>query len=142
MTMIELNITEFRQMFTPQFDDVTKWPDIKISMAWNEVSCYMSLEKNGCGRLTGGCREIAAYTLLAHLLMMDDLANAKKKAGRRVNSATEGSVTVSYEVANGNNPFWAFLGDSDYGRKFLSLLSAKAAGGLFVSGRSRPRPGL
>lgn len=140
MTAIALDITEFRQMFTPQFDDTAKYPDAKINLAWNEVSCYMSLESSGCGLLSGGCRKIAAYMLLAHLLMMSQ--NNKPKPGRRVNSATEGSVSVSYEVATGNNPFWNFLNDSEYGRKFLALLSAKASRGLFISGRSRARPGF
>ena len=91
MTTIAIDITEFRNTFTPQFNDTSIYPDSKITDGWAEVGYYMSLNTGGCGALSDdGTKKRLGYLLLAHILVMGEQMNNSSQAGQRLASATQG----------------------------------------------------
>jgi|9_EtaG_2_1085328.scaffolds.fasta_scaffold00289_16 hypothetical protein len=143
MATIILDITEFRQMFSPQFDDTTKWTDALITMTWGEVGCYVGLS-DSCGRPSGSCRKILAYNVLAHLLIVNDEANngGGGTIDKDIASVTENGVSVTFKSSQDESEtsFTGFFEQTKYGQKYLSLIAQFSSMTLTVGGRARRSP--
>ena len=141
MAKVQLDITEFRALFTPQFDDATKYPGAKINLVWEtKIECYMNIDLS-CSRFSAGCLKTLSYLLLAHLLLMDFKNNNDGgRVAREVKSATEGSVSVTFESVNSNpasTQALDFFNQTSYGREFLAMKEQRRPPAYVVCSRRK-----
>lgn len=124
-----MDTTAFITKF-PTFNDKDKYP-VEMIESWGEsADVYLSRS----WLLNGKRFEQAKMLLTAHLLCLADKASTDSSAVGATQSATEGSVSVTFAVptANGGWKFW--LSSTPYGMQLWALLSAASAGGVFIGG--------
>ena len=119
MAIVALDIPKFRELF-PEFSDVT---DVQLQFLFDEATDYLNnTEYSPVQEYTK--RERLLYLLMAHLAFLrygylDAMGNRIGGNGLvgRVSSATESSVTVSFELgAMSDSATWYAL--SPYGLAF------------------------
>ena len=125
------DITAFRQLF-PVFDDATAYPDATLFAYWDRASVIIWPYDNWL--ISNGKLQYALDLLTAHIAAMATQIQNGNGAGGPVQSATEGSVSVSM-LAPPVKDFWQFwLSKTPYGQELLALLEAICVGGFYFGG--------
>lgn len=133
-----LNIDDFREQF-PAFADKTAYPDDLIKQWFATATSYI----NASCVLTPAQETQASYLMTAHLMQ---LAVPPAAAGGGVNSAesgpqsgpiqsaTEGSVSVSFVPPPVKSGLQYWLSSTPYGTQLWALLCIAGAGGFYIGG--------
>ncbi len=128
--LIVLDIPKFRALY-PEFKDAAKYLDVKLETDWELATCYVS-DRN-CGVMRGKCREQALMMMLAHLLKLGCMIeNGDTPA--IVSSSTIDKISVTLTPPPVGDAWEWWLQTTPYGAQLVALLSAFAAGGLWVGG--------
>lgn len=130
MATIVFDVAAFRVAF-PAFANDTTYPDATLQAYWDAACCYISPEDYGW--LHGACRVRALNLMTAHLAALSTMI-ANGQAVGVGQSATVGAVSVSMVPPPIKSGFQYWLAITPYGIQLWALLSAKAAGGLYVGG--------
>lgn len=128
--MIELDVALFRSQFLI-YSDPLVYTDALIEINWTIATCYVS--DTDCGNLMGKCRQYALNLVVAHLFHIGDTIANGGGVGA-INSASEGTVSVSLEVPDTKGGFQYWLGQTPYGVQLLALLKQKGSVGIYVGG--------
>jgi hypothetical protein len=128
MAQVTPVIADFRTLF-PQFADDTTYPDSLITAYFAIAECYIQNEANPC--LSDNCLLQAIYLMTAHLLRIQDLANAGKTPAF-VTSATVGSVTVATQPPPQTDQWQWWLSLTPYGQSLLAMLQVAGAAGIYA----------
>lgn len=129
--MDDTAVMEFEAMF-PAIVNSKGYDSSTLPMWWNAAGEY----------ITGGWCISGERLKLARMLMTAHLIHGMLKAGNgdtssgTVQSATEGSVSVSFNVPTTKNGWEFWLSSSPYGVQLWALLNVVATGGLFIGGLS------
>ncbi|MGV7078486.1 DUF4054 domain-containing protein [Testudinibacter sp. P80/BLE/0925] len=124
-----MNTATFRIMF-PAFFDPNKYSDEMLNQ-WGDVAGNYLRES---WALNGGVFDHAYQLMTAHLLFVTDKARSGNASSGAVQSATEGSVSVSFAAPPTRNGWEFWLSGSPYGAQLWALLSSLSAGGLYIGG--------
>lgn len=130
MATIVFDVAAFRIAF-PAFANETTYPDATLQAYWDAACCYISPADYGW--LHGDCRARALNLMTAHLAALSTMI-ANGQAVGVGQSATVGAVSVSMVPPPIKSGFQYWLCTTPYGIQLWALLSAKAAGGLYVGG--------
>ena len=130
MATIVFDVAAFRVAF-PAFANDTTYPDATLQAYWDAACCYIS--PCDYGWLHGACRARALNLMTAHLAALSTMI-ANGQAVGVGQSATVGAVSVSMVPPPIKSGFQYWLAITPYGIQLWALLSAKAAGGLYVGG--------
>lgn len=135
MTAIAFNAALFRAMFTPAFDDATKYPDALLQVYWDNATAYISDELGGCccNGLSVAQQTLALNDMTAHLATLQTMISAGQTPGIEV-SATIDKVSVSMKPPPAASQWQWWLNLTPYGAALLALLQVAAAGGFYFSG--------
>lgn len=128
MAQVTPVIADFRTLF-PQFANVVTYPDSLITAYFGIAECYIANEANPC--LSDACLLHAIYLMTAHLLAIQDLANAGKTPGF-VTSATVGSVSVSVQPPPQTDQWQWWLSLTPYGQQLLAMFQVAGAAGIYA----------
>lgn len=121
--MGDFPLATFRILY-PQF--VTSSDEVVLTVA-DQALCY--IDTNGCE-----CDNQGWMLLVAHLLFIRDAIAGGSVPPGAVQSATIGSVSVSFQAAPSIDG-WAFwLNQTPYGQQFLALTAACFGAGFYVGG--------
>lgn len=121
--MADFPLAKFRILY-PQFVEVT---DEVIEVIAEQAACYTGLYCTGCD-------EQGWMLLVAHLLALRAAIEGGTSTPGPVQSATIGSVSVSYQAAPTADSWTFWLNQTPYGQQFLALVSACFAGLACVGG--------
>ena len=131
MSKHTFDVSNFRGLF-PAFADTTVYPDDTLSAYWDRASVMIYPYDNWL--ISNGKLQYALDLLTAHIAAMATQIQNGNGAGGPVQSATEGSVSVSM-LAPPAKDFWQFwLSKTPYGQELLALLEALCAGGFYCGG--------
>lgn len=131
MTEHVFDVADFRVLF-PAFADTTSYPDDTLSAYWDRASVMICPYDNWL--ISNGKLQYALDLLTAHIAAMATQIQNGNGAGGPIQSATEGSVSVSM-LAPPVKDFWQFwLSKTPYGQELLSLLEAICVGGFYFGG--------
>jgi len=138
MAVIEFDPAQFREAL-PAFADPAVYPDALLQVYWDTATCYVS--DNDYGVVNGACRRQALNLMTAHLCVISENAQkggAQASRGKSTNfitSSTVDKVSVSVAAPPAKDEWSWWLSTTPYGQQFSALMSARAAGGLYVGGR-------
>ena len=121
-----MELATFRAMF-PIFD---KLEDDTINL-WADVA-ESFLAKSWA--LNGKNYDIAMRLMTAHLLHLAVKNNEGNGVIGATQSATEGSVSVSFTAPTTSNGWQFWLSTTSYGLQLWALLRGLIAGGLYIGG--------
>jgi len=130
------NITFSESVFranVPAFADDVKYPVEAIEMQWNIAAEFISVSDYG---YLSGTRRVLAINLFAAHLYAGDLLIANGGTGGTVQSASQGSVSVSFLVMMPKNQFHAYCQETPYGKRLYALLEIAAVGGIMFGGQN------
>lgn len=122
-----LDLPYFRDLF-PEFCDTSK---AQLTMYW-DLACEYIGAYDGC-ILSGKSRQHALNLMAAHLAKLSNTVQAGGSTGV-VQSATEGSVSVSLVAPPIRTGWQSWLAGTPYGMQLWALLSIKSVGGYHVGG--------
>jgi len=128
MAQVTPVIADFRVQF-PQFASDITYPDSLITAYFSIAECYIENEANPC--LSDACLLQSIYLMTAHLLAIQNLANAGKTP-KFVTSATVGSVSVSVQPPPQTDQWQWWLSLTPYGQQLLALLQVSGAAGIYA----------
>lgn len=143
------NDASFRAQF-PAFASTTLYPEAALAFAWNMATNWVSTTQASWGiGSESPVRLQQALDLMCAVLLYQLFGPGQQASGGQnpsqqgggpgpVNSASEGSVNVSFTIpAIGSSAFSSFLFSSPpYGPMLLALIRLSAAGGAYIaSGR-------
>ena len=131
---IDLDIASFRVNF-PAYASETDYPDLRLNAQYAIGKCY--IDDNDC-TLPEECREFALQLMLAHLLSIQDSIAAGRPT-QIVNSASEGSVSVSLAEPPSTDTFSYWFSTTPYGLQLIAMLDASSVGGFYVGGSEERR---
>lgn len=141
MSRHTLDIEKFREDF-PAFSDTETYPDSVIQAAWRRVS-FTKLYPFDNFILCGDTLQYALELATAHVLYLQsqdsgDPSDTESSSGRSigglVQSASEGSVSISVKTPNINSWLENDLSQSEYGQDVLQILQSATAGGFYIGG--------
>lgn len=125
-----MKIETFRLMF-PAFNDEILYRDEMIEL-WGEQANQFLAESWG---LNGGKFELAFNLMTAHLLSLASKEiNGGSGASGAVQSATEGSVSVSFAAPPSRNGWEFWLSSTPYGVQLWALLNQLGSTGVYIGG--------
>lgn len=124
-----MELATFRIMFPP-FSDINKYSDDMLTK-WGDVASSYLRES---WALNGRAFEHAHHLMVAHLLFSFEKISSDNTASGAVQSATEGSVSVSFAAPPSRNGWEFWLSGSPYGVQLWALLTSLSAGGLYIGG--------
>ena len=125
-----MNEDAFRAMF-PAFADTAAFTSQMLAMWWDAAALHL---KDGW-MLSGDAYEHARNLMTAHLVQLaDKAAKQAQSVGGAVQSASEGSVSVSFATPPTKSGWQFWLSGTPYGVQLWALLSSASAGGMFVGG--------
>lgn len=131
MSKHTFDVSNFRVLFTA-FADTTSYPDDTLSAYWDRASAMICPYDNWL--ISNGKLQYALDLLTAHITAMATQIQNGNGAGGPIQSATEGSVSVSM-LAPPVKDFWQFwLSKTPYGQELLALLEAICVGGFYFGG--------
>jgi hypothetical protein len=122
-----LDADKFRAMF-PEFAGV-QTP--AITGYWEMATAYLS--PNDGAILSGAALQTALNMMTAHLAKSSQMI-AAGQAPTVMQSATEGSVSVSMVPPPAKTGWQWWLASTPYGQQLWGFLQMKAAGGFYVGG--------
>ena len=139
MAVYEFKVSDFRAEF-PAFADDTKYPDTTITQAYNVV---VSFFQNTDSSVFPYDPENGDYTRkrlidfgVCHLLTLDD--QPMDQPGR-IASASEGSVSTSFDLMNANSTVGDWWTQTKCGRLVWVLLAPFIYGGrIYVQSKFHP----
>jgi hypothetical protein len=133
---VVIDISTFRQLF-PEFADATKYTDGQIQGAIAAAETYFPAKEN-CF-LSSAHIERVIYLLTAIMLKSYVSAsganNSNQGGAGAVQSASVGSVSVSYALPQRMNDITAWLYSyPPYGQELSALLSSLGSAGFYIGG--------
>jgi Protein of unknown function (DUF4054) len=131
MTTPVYNDTLFRAQF-PEFADTTAYPAATLSQWWTMGTNYISTSQPGW-LFSGAAAQLANDLMGAHLAKTFSLIAGGSTPGV-MQSASEGSVSVSMVPPPVKSAFGYWLATTAYGAQLRALLRAIAGPGLYVGG--------
>ena len=132
MTAFVFDVTAFREDY-PQFANETTFPDATLDMYWDNSTCYIDNDDNGCWALKGDCRYLALNLMTAHLAAISVMVAAGQTPGL-VQSATIDKVSVSLTPPPLKNQWQWWLSLTPYGQRLLALFQVSTVGGFYIGG--------
>lgn len=130
MAGITLNIADFRAAF-PAFEDTAVFNDARLNAFFSAAGSYVSTDEYGS--LTVPQRTRAVYLMMAHLLDISQQA-AAGDSPQMVQSSSIDKVSVTVVTPPAKSQWQWWLSLTPYGLELWALLSAQAAGGLYIGG--------
>ena len=127
-----MDTVAFRAMF-PALADYSVYSNDMLLLWWDAAALHLS---EGW-MLSGATYELARKLLTAHLVHLAHGIASSGSAGTSggaVQSASEGSVSVSFTTPPTRSGWQFWLSSSPYGLQLWALLSAASAGGLYIGG--------
>lgn len=123
------DIGKFRQMF-PTLSGNREYSDDVLALWWDAAGEYIAPGRT----ISGEKYRLARLLMTAHL--MHGLLNSANGTGGQgaVQSASEGSVSVSFTAPNTRNGWEFWLSTSPYGIQLWAMLKQAAAGGSYFGG--------
>lgn len=138
-----LNIAVFRENF-PEFSDTSAFPDNAIQAAWRRVTFTKIYPFDNfllCGRSLQYALELAtAHVLFIQSQNLSDPSDPEAggstggSIGGIVQSASEGSVSVSLKTPDINSWLENDLAQSAYGQDVLQIIQGAIVGGVYIGG--------
>jgi len=127
-----INISEFRTLF-PAFADESVYPDASLEAYWGRSEMMIYAYDNWL--ISNGKLQYALSLLTAHIAALSsDIAAGGDGGGGVVQSASEGSVSVSM-LAPEMKDYWQFwLAKTPYGQELLALLETVTLAGFYFGG--------
>ena len=127
-----MDIQDFRTQF-PAFDDPAAFRDEMLQL-WDDAASLHLAE----GWMLGGPQyELAHKLMTAHLVHLASVANrggSGSTAGGAVQSASEGSVSVSFTTPPTKTAWQFWLSSSPYGLQLWAMLTIAGSGGVYIGG--------
>lgn len=121
-----MNIDKFRKLF-PEFENNT---DKQIEMYYEIAQEYIKKSAS----LTDTKREYALNLMTAHLLAQgNNTMNGNTQTGQTA-SASQGSVSVSFQTFQAKGAFQHWLSLTPYGLQVLALFKTLSVGGFYIGG--------
>lgn len=130
MAQHTFDVSAFRIMFC-EFADATKYPGIALQMHWDNGTNYIHSYDNQL--IDGANLQFALNLMTAHLAKSFSMINSGTVPGV-INSATEGSVSVSMTPPPTKNMWQWWLATTPYGIQLLALLQSLTVGGFIIGG--------
>lgn len=125
-----MKIETFRLMF-PAFKDEIVYPDEMIEL-WGAQANQFLTES---WALNSGKFELAFNLMTAHLVALASKEiNGGAGASGAVQSATEGSVSVSFAAPPSRNGWEFWLSSTPYGVQLWALLNQLGSTGIYIGG--------
>jgi ABC-type dipeptide/oligopeptide/nickel transport system permease subunit len=128
--MATLDIPQFRINF-PEFEDILKYPDARITFYWNMALCYID-NTESCF-IGADCLQLMLELMTAHLAKIADL-DAEGDVNGLAQSASVDKVSIGLTPPPLPNQTQWWLGTTNYGQELLSLMRIKSVGGFFLGG--------
>lgn len=128
--MADFPLAKFRILY-PQFAAVS---DEVVGVVAEQAACYIGL-------YCSDCDEQGWMMLVAHMLFLRDAIAGGTITPGAVQSATIGSVSVSFQAAPSGDSWTFWLNQSPYGQQLAALIAA-CFGGLQYVGGSPERSGF
>lgn len=137
MATIPFDVTAFRTLFSPAFNNTTTYPDDRLSALWDMAGAYIN-NCVGASRWMGISVKQQVYMLqlmTAHLTAIFDQITAAGAAGNTglEISATIDKISVTMQAFIAPNQWQFWLQTTPYGQMLLSLLQIAAAGGRYFN---------
>lgn len=127
-----MDTAAFRAMFPALADDAV-YSNAMLLLWWDAAALHLS---EGW-MLSGATYELARKLLTAHLVHLAHGIASSGSVGTSVGavqSASEGSVSVSFTTPPTRSGWQFWLSSSPYGLQLWALLSTASAGGLYIGG--------
>ena len=127
-----MDIQAFRTQF-PAFDDPAAFPDEMLQL-WDDAA---SLHLSEGWMLSGATYDLARKLLTAHLVhLAHGIASSGSvgTSGGAVQSASEGSVSVSFTTPPTKTAWQFWLSSSPYGLQLWAMLTIAGSGGVYIGG--------
>ncbi|QIA76172.1 DUF4054 domain-containing protein [Rodentibacter caecimuris] len=124
-----MDVDVFRELFLA-FRDEYKFSDEMIEL-WGEQADHYLKES---WILNGPVFEHAKSLMTAHLVHLASSVASGNGANGAVQSATEGSVSVSFSAPPSRNGWEYWLSSSPYGVQLWALLNSLGSAGLYIGG--------
>lgn len=125
-----MDIYSFRTMF-PAFKDEEAYPDEFVELWAEQAEQFLSES----WALNGGKFEFALNLMIAHLISLASKAvSGGAGSTGAVQSATEGSVSVSFTAPPTRNGWEFWLSSTPYGVQLWALLNQLGATGTYIGG--------
>lgn len=128
MTAHVFEPAKFRALFQEFAIDPS---DVALGVYWGVASNYIASSDGVI--LPGDALDYALNLMTAHIAKLQAIAAAGNTPGV-VSSATEGSVSVSFQPPPVKSALQFWLAQTPYGAQLWALLSVKSAGGLHIGG--------
>lgn len=120
-------------LFQAQFPDYASAPlESVLDVYFDLATSFVNPNDNWCGGLKASTLDYALNCLVAHYCYINNQI-AMGQDTVIVTAAGIDKVTVSLLAPPVKNMFQYWLATSPYGKQLLALLSAKSAGGWYVS---------
>jgi len=129
MTTPTYNDTSFRLQF-PEFSDPTAYPAAGLQGWWTMGTAYISTNQPSW-LVSAVQAQLCSDLIAAHLAKTYALIGAGSTPGV-LQSATEGSVSVSMAPPPAKSAFGYWLATTPYGQQLRALLGVMAGPGLYV----------
>ena len=127
------NVTAFRTLF-PEFSSLDQYPDARLSQYWDWATLRISPYDNWL--LCGDRLQYVLNLMTAHLARLSqETATGNDPGGGMVQSATEGSVSVSMAIFQLRNAWQYWLMKTPYGQDLLALFEMLTASGFYFGGK-------
>lgn len=132
MALHTLTVATFRAKF-PEFANATTYPDLTIQGWWDMGVQYINPNDSD---FNSGTRLQTCLELMTAHMGKSFSAFASGQATGVVNSASEGSVSVSFTPPPATTAWQHWLNTTPYGLNLRALLRGIAAGGFMTGGSS------
>ena len=132
MTTPTYSDTNFRLQF-PEFADSNAYPASSLAAWWSMGSGYISTNNSASSYWTDAQNQLGNDLMAAHLAKSFALIGAGTTPGV-VQSASEGSVSVSMVPPPAKTAFGYWLSTTPYGMQLRALLRMTAGAGFYVGG--------
>ena len=143
MALPALDIVGFREFTTPEFDDIVKYPDGVVSLAYDyaidNISNYSCLDASQLSR--------ALWALMAHVLLNGFVGGSTTGNGYtpsvsstgevKVGEVTVKSGTTTETLASQSNIDRLELNSTVWGRWYLALISKCKANSFLIGSCSK-----
>lgn len=130
MAQHTFDVTAFRAMFA-EFANATTYPDSVLQIYWDNGTNYIYDYDNQL--IDGPNLQLALNLMTAHLAKSFTMINSGTVPGV-INSATEGSVSVSMTPPPAKNMWQWWLATTPYGIQLMALLQSLTVGGFTIGG--------
>lgn len=130
MAQHTFDVAVFRLSF-PEFANATTYPDAQLQMYWDNGTNYIYSYDNSL--IDGANLQLALNLMTAHLAKTFAMIAAGQTPAV-MNSATEGSVSISMTPPPAKNMWQWWLATTPYGVQLMALLQSLVVGGLYIGG--------